>query len=87
MDGMTLRPVDGHMITLETNRRAVATSVWRGRRAGSRFCPHCLTERDGRWVLRWRFVLGVRLHPALLHDHCSRCGKMPRHEGKTAAPR
>lgn len=80
LDAMTLRPFDGHVITLETGRRAVTTSVWWGRRSGSRFCPHCLTERDGRWLLRWRlsWAFACTRHQSLLHDHCPRCGGIPR---------
>ncbi|HJQ45768.1 MAG TPA: TniQ family protein [Amycolatopsis sp.] len=80
LDAMTLRPFAGHMIELETSRRAVTTSVWWGRRSGSRFCPQCLAERDGRWLLRWRlsWVFACTRHQTLLHDHCPRCGGIPR---------
>jgi hypothetical protein len=80
LDAMTLRPFDGRMITLEAGRRAVTGSVWWGRRSGSRYCPQCLTERDGRWLLRWRlsWVFACTRHQSLLHDHCSRCGGIPR---------
>jgi AraC-like DNA-binding protein len=80
LDAMTLRPFDGHMITLEAGRRAVTNSVWWGRRSGSRFCPQCLSERDGRWLLRWRlsWVFACTRHHSLLHDQCPGCGCVPR---------
>jgi len=55
-------------------------SVWWGRGAGSRYCPQCLSERDGRWLLRWRlsWVFACTRHRSLLHDHCPRCGRVPR---------
>ncbi|MFF2378655.1 TniQ family protein [Streptomyces xiamenensis] len=45
-----------------------------------RFCPQCLTERDGRWLLRWwlPWVFACTTHQALLHDLCPRCHTAPR---------
>jgi len=76
----TLRPFAGRMIVLQDTRRAVMRSVWWGRGAGSRYCPQCLSERDGRWLLRWRlsWVFACTRHRSLLHDHCPRCGRVPR---------
>jgi hypothetical protein len=82
LDAMTLRPFDGHMIALEAKRRAVTRSVWWGRGSGSRFCPQCLTEREGRWLLRWRlsWAFACTRHHSLLRDHCPRCGGIPRYK-------
>lgn len=48
--------------------------------AGSRFCPQCLIERDGRWLLRWQlsWVFACCRHQALLHDTCPACSRIPR---------
>jgi hypothetical protein len=87
MHAMTLRPFDGHMVALESNRRAVTRSVWWGRGSGSRFCPRCLAERDGRWLLRWRlsWSFACTRHHGLLHDFCPRCGGVPRRKSLPAS--
>ena len=38
------------------------------RRRGSRYCPSCLAERDGRWLLSWRlgWVFACTTHAVLL---------------------
>ncbi|MFF4427051.1 TniQ family protein [Streptomyces sp. NPDC001549] len=51
-----------------------------------RFCPQCLAERDGRWLVNWwlPWVFACTRHTALLHDTCPGCGeglriRMPGH--------
>ncbi|GAC51098.1 Helix-turn-helix motif harboring protein of FIS regulatory family [Mycobacteroides abscessus subsp. abscessus] len=48
-------------------------------RPASRFCPHCLSENGGRWLLRWRigWELVCPRHQCLLVDLCQRCGTSP----------
>ena len=50
------------------------------RRRGSRYCPSCLAERDGRWLLSWRlgWVFACTTHDVLLCDTCPACGQAPR---------
>jgi DNA-binding transcriptional ArsR family regulator len=50
------------------------------RRRGSRYCPSCLAERDGRWPLAWRlaWVFACTAHGVLLCDTCPACGQPPR---------
>lgn len=50
------------------------------RRRGSRYCPSCLAERDGRWLLGWRlgWVFACTAHGVLLCDSCPACGQAPR---------
>ena len=50
------------------------------RRRGSRYCPSCLAERDGRWPLSWRlgWVFACTTHDVLLCDTCPSCGQAPR---------
>ncbi|MFI9388959.1 TniQ family protein [Kutzneria sp. NPDC052558] len=77
---MMLRLFDGHVVALHPRRRAVTRSTWWSRGSGSRFCPRCLTERDGRWLLRWRlaWVFACTRHRMLLLDVCPGCGHSPR---------
>ena len=50
------------------------------RRRGSRYCPSCLAERDGRWLLSWRlgWTFACTAHGVLLCDTCPSCGQAPR---------
>ena len=50
------------------------------RRRGSWYCPSCLAERDGRWLLIWRlgWVFACPAHGVLLCDTCPACGRAPR---------
>jgi TniQ len=50
------------------------------RRRGSRYCPSCLAERDGRWLLAWRlgWTFACTTHRVLLCDTCPGCGQAPR---------
>jgi hypothetical protein len=47
---------------------------------GSRYCPHCLTQHDGRWRLAWRmpWVFACVAHHVLLNDTCPTCTHTPR---------
>lgn len=49
---------------------------------GSRFCPLCLDERDGRWRLWWRlrWAFACPTHSCLLVDACPRCQRLQRIE-------
>jgi DNA-binding transcriptional ArsR family regulator len=50
------------------------------RRRGSRYCPSCLADRDGRWLLSWRlgWTFACTTHGVLLCDTCPACGQIPR---------
>jgi DNA-binding transcriptional ArsR family regulator len=50
------------------------------RRRGSRYCPSCLAQRDGRWLLAWRlgWTFACTAHGVLLCDTCPDCGQAPR---------
>jgi DNA-binding transcriptional ArsR family regulator len=50
------------------------------RRRGSWYCPSCLAERDGRWLLIWRlgWTFACPAHGVLLCDTCPACGRAPR---------
>lgn len=46
------------------------------RQRRSRFCPQCLSEREGRWLLAWwlPWTFACTRHQTLLHDSCPGCG-------------
>ena len=80
LHAMTLRRYDGHVVRVNQDNRTVGRSAWWARTKGSRYCPRCLSERDGRWLLRWRlsWVFACTDHSALLHDTCPGCGRITR---------
>ncbi|MCX4607727.1 MULTISPECIES: TniQ family protein [Streptomyces] len=78
-----------HLRTLEEGLRlpagrldqSVAQADLFGRRAPRcRFCPQCLEETQGRWMLRWwlPWTFVCTRHQALLHPVCPRCKYPPR---------
>ncbi|MFD8967609.1 TniQ family protein [Streptomyces sp. NPDC059568] len=77
---MTLRHYDQRALAIDTERRRVRINVLWGRGSGSRFCPDCLAERDGRWMLSWRlgWSFACLRHRRLLADCCPHCGRIPR---------
>jgi hypothetical protein len=79
LTGMTLQPLHGIAVTIDPTRRTtVHPPAWR-RQTGSRFCPTCLGDSDGRWLLRWRlpWAFACPIHARLLVDLCPDCGKRP----------
>ncbi|MCX5265613.1 TniQ family protein [Streptomyces sp. NBC_00199] len=50
---MTLRRFGGHAVVVEPDQRRVEPRMLWGR-AGSRFCPACLADSNGRWQVTWR---------------------------------
>jgi AraC-like DNA-binding protein len=80
LQAMTLARYHPHVVRIDHDRQAVTRSAPWTRRRGSRFCPACLSERDGRWCLRWRlsWVFACTEHEMLLHDTCPACATVPR---------
>ncbi|MEV1007270.1 TniQ family protein [Streptomyces sp. NPDC049881] len=81
MHAMTLARYDQRVHVIDPQRRRVAARhVW-GRARGSRYCPACLAENGGRWLLRWRLGWSFACldHHLLLVDACPRCSRTPRH--------
>jgi hypothetical protein len=73
---MTLAHYAGRVLQINTaTRRVTGTALWRG--PGSPYCPQCLAEKGGRWLLRWRtgwsFVCVE--HRCLLAHTCPACGR------------
>lgn len=78
---MTLAHYDGRVHVIDPQRRRVAARhVW-GRARGSRYCPACLADNGGRWLLSWRLGWSFACpdHHLLLVDDCPRCSRTPRH--------
>lgn len=50
--------------------------------AGSRFCPRCLADNGGRWLLWWRlrWAFACPTHHCLLADYCPACRRRQRVE-------
>lgn len=79
LTGLTLAPFDGVAVTIDAATGSTGhPPTWR-RQTGSRFCPACLGENNGRWQLRWRlpWTFACTIHSSLLIDHCPACGKRP----------
>ncbi|WP_086757728.1 TniQ family protein [Streptomyces griseiscabiei] len=77
--GMTLQPFDGHAVVILPEQRRVRPQVLWGK-AGSRFCPACLTDSGGRWQITWRlgWSFACTRHQVLLADRCPACQRIPR---------
>ncbi|MFI8931557.1 TniQ family protein [Streptomyces sp. NPDC053474] len=78
---MTLARYDRRVHVIDPRwRRVAARHVW-GRARGSRFCPACLANTGGRWLLSWRLGWSFACldHHLLLVDTCPRCRRPPRH--------
>lgn len=77
---MTLRQYDGYAVVFHTERRSVNRMQLWGR-SGSRFCPECLREQDGRWQVRWRLPWSFACvrHQTLLAHACHVCGRRTRY--------
>ncbi|SCL17751.1 TniQ family protein [Micromonospora inyonensis] len=47
---------------------------------GSRFCPACLHESDGQWLIRWQlpYTFACLAHRCLLAVLCPHCQRVPR---------
>ncbi len=80
LHAMTMRRFDGGAVVLRaTDARVMGRQRW-SRTSGSRYCPQCLTERQGRWFLHWRlsWSFACTRHRTLLRDVCPHCGQVPR---------
>ncbi|OHV44401.1 TniQ family protein [Pseudofrankia sp. BMG5.36] len=82
LHSLTLTRFDGRAVHVDTERRRVRYRLW-ARTEGSRFCPSCLHESDGRWPLNWRlsWSFACPIHQCLLVDTCPRCDRPARTAG------
>lgn len=58
----------------DTDAARLKRALWI-RHIGSRFCPECLRDNDGRWMIAWRLNWSsvCLQHECLLQQHCPRC--------------
>jgi hypothetical protein len=89
LHAMTLASYAPTVLHLGPDRRtldATATAWLRPR--GSRYCPDCLRENGGRWLLAWQlsWVFACTRHQALLRDECPACGMLARTGNPTKGP-
>ncbi|MBO0885000.1 MAG: TniQ family protein, partial [Mycobacterium sp.] len=54
LESMTLSTYFGRAIYVDTSLEALGRGFLWGRGTGSRFCPMCLADSNGRWQLKWR---------------------------------
>jgi len=75
---MTLSAYDGRALIIDQNSGQVNRKRLWGRNAGSRYCPSCLAETDGRWSLSWRlgWSFACLRHQCLLTDACPKCNRI-----------
>ncbi|OON82082.1 TniQ family protein [Streptomyces tsukubensis] len=80
---MTLARWHGRALFIDPHCRRVDRKRLWGRACGSRYCPACLKESGGRWLLSWRlaFSFACTRHGMLLADTCPSCGDIPRSHG------
>jgi len=79
LHAMTLALYDGQALDLHPQRGVVNRSRLWARGRGTRYCPACLADRGGRWLLRWRLTWSIACteHKILLAHRCPDCGKPP----------
>jgi hypothetical protein len=75
INALTLAGQDCAHLTIDPQRRQVVTP-W-GAITRHRFCPRCLKDNGGRWMLDWRlpWVFACPHHLCLLADSCPHCGR------------
>ncbi|WP_298795691.1 TniQ family protein [uncultured Pseudonocardia sp.] len=80
LEAMTLARFHPVAVHIDRPSRQVARGYLWGRGSGSRFCPHCLADNGGRWLLGWRlgWSFACLRHRCLLADCCPGCGRVPR---------
>ncbi|SII54569.1 TniQ family protein [Mycobacteroides abscessus] len=80
LETMTLQHYSGRAVRIQSGARMISRAFPWGRGRGSRFCPACLAETDGRWQLRWRlgWTFACTIHNCLLADACPDCGAAQR---------
>ncbi|WP_370500376.1 TniQ family protein [Mycolicibacterium sp. jd] len=68
-------PRSGSGVGPLSGARTLPSSAWDWR-ASSRWCPQCLTDTGGRWLLAWRlnWTFACPIHDCLLQDGCPDCG-------------
>lgn len=76
---MTLCHYAGRAIGIDRITGRYKPFPW-GRVRGSRYCPQCLADTEGRWQLSWRlgWTFVCEKHQCLLLDRCPQCQQVQR---------
>jgi TniQ protein len=77
---MTLMHFHGRALRIDQEKRQVSRHILWGKPRGSRYCPQCLADSGGRWLLTWRlgWSFACLIHRRLLADRCQDCGRVQR---------
>ncbi|MEZ0094977.1 TniQ family protein [Streptacidiphilus sp. EB129] len=80
---MTLSHYDQRAVIFTAATGKVDRQKLWGRATCSRYCPDCLAENGGRWMLTWRlgWSYACLQHRRLLADLCPGCDRMQRRTG------
>jgi molybdenum-dependent DNA-binding transcriptional regulator ModE len=80
LESMTLSRYFGRGIQVDPVTGRMGRGFLWGRGKGSRFCPDCLADSNGRWPLKWRlrWTFACTTHHRLLADACPDCGLIQR---------
>lgn len=75
IERMTLSHYEGRALAVAPSRDRLDNTFPWGPRVGSRYCPQCLGESNGRWQLAWRlsWTFACLEHGSLLVDRCPVC--------------
>ncbi len=77
---MTLADYDQRSVRIDQHRARLASGFPWGYTSGSRYCPYCLAENGGRWLLRWRlgWSFACMKHQCILAHECPKCSGLQR---------
>lgn len=80
LESMVLPRYSERALRISPDGKTLSRTFPWGRGRGSRFCPKCLEETDGRWQLSWRlgWAFACTVHNCLLADACPECGVVQR---------
>lgn len=75
LESMVLPRYSERALRISPDGKTLSRTFPWGRGRGSRFCPKCLEETDGRWQLSWRlgWAFACIVHNCLLADACPEC--------------
>ena len=76
LESMTLAHYSERGLRIKDGTSGLSRAFPWGRTCGSRFCPSCLKETEGRWQLSWRlgWAFACTKHCCLLADACPEPG-------------
>lgn len=84
LTAMTLEPYEGLTVAFQSGNGGMSRPpTWRYYGTHSRFCPACLDDSHGRWLLAWRqpWSFACPRHHCLLLERCPACEQFVRAQG------